>query len=451
MRWMFAVIVIISLSLIALFPSTFSVLQNTHTVSNISSPSNDIPCASCHSKIAAELNNSVYHTSLSCEDCHRNPYLGQTVAYDNGSIKPGEEAHAAVKPRCLDCHSKTTITLANGSVVAIAKADAFGDASYGSDYSAHKKFVQDALNFNIGVAENEACLSCHTEFSVGIEFRYFWNISYTKSGSSWVLQNFNVNGTRTYIKVLTRTGAKHQWINTTRINCVSCHKNIYDALVNGTPQSPYYAYTHSPIEIDSADYGGNTYGNWVNPKDHDWPLNNYWGNPRYHYIESNRAIWVNSTYCIKCHNAAKYANQNPSDSLTYDLINVTSDTNSTLVHAAESVRCITCHGYGKTKDPYDVIAPSGRWGNEIGHRNFMNQTESYARTFNGDMCMGCHEAAGHNVDDGAYESGSNMYCNSCHSYGGYARCGACHSDSYNYNIDVIIESEPSGNITHNTY
>jgi len=297
------------------------------------------------------------------------------------------------------------------------------------------------LNFNIGVRENEACLSCHTNISVGIDFSYFWNISYTKSGSSWTLTNFNYNGTRTYTISLSKSGGKHEWINTTKINCISCHRNVYEALVNGTSAAPYGEYTHAPIEIDYYDAP-------IRSKDHDWPLSNYWGNARYHYIESNRATYVNSTYCIKCHNVAKYANQNPSDSSTYDLTNVTSDTNSTLVHAAESIRCITCHGYGKTKDPYDVIIPSGYWGNEIGHRNFMNQSESYARAFNGDLCMGCHEAAGHNVDDGAQESGG---CNMCHNAGGYDRCGACHSDSYNYNIDVIIESEPSGNITHNTY
>ena len=283
----------------------------------------------------------------------------------------------------------------------------------------------------------QVVLICHCPINNKIQYKHFWNISYTKSESSWTLTNFNYNGTRTYSITYTKTGAKHEFVNLNDINCITCHKNIYDALVNGTSASPYDYLTHSPIEIDSADSWGD--------KDHDWPINNYWSNERYHYIPASyRSEWVNSSYCYKCHNVSRYAIENPADSSTYDLSSVTADTNSTVVHAAEALRCTTCYGTGKTKDPYTVISSSGYWGNEIGHKNFMNQTDTKARVYSGDLCMGCHEADGHT----AYESGQ---CNMCHNSQGYARCGSCHSDNYNYNIDIVIESEPSGDVSRTTY
>lgn len=442
------VLIPIAFSMLLISTNIVTLLEGSHTITGLTSDSNDVNCKGCHSRIQEQLNRSAIHTGFKCEECHRITRTagGKEIKYakhNSSGILIGNQSHAAYTPRCLDCHGGNGVYYNDSWVVKQAPpAPAFNLSNYGSDYSAHKELVEKSLNYNFSVCENEACLACHTNFSVGIKHSYFWNISYTKSGSSWTLANFNVNGTRTCPVSITKSCGKHEWINTTKINCTKCHKNIYDALVNGTSQSPYNAYTHAPIEIDY-------YDSPITKKDHDWPLSNYWSHTRYHYIPaSNRMTWVNTTYCIKCHNVAWYANQNPSDSSTYDLTNVTSDTNSTFVHAAESIRCIICHGYGKTKDPYNVIANSGYWGNEVGHRNFMNQTSSYARTFNGDMCMGCHEAASHNVDSGAQESGS---CMNCHNYRGYARCGACHSDYYNYNIDVIIESEPSGDLTQSTY
>ena len=446
-------------AMVAMIQQSPSLLVNQHTFVNINTDANDINCTSCHPQVADELSKSQIHSNFACEECHRikQTAYGVTITYaerNSNSRTIGEEAHAAYTPRCLDCHGNNGIYVNYQGVTKTAPiARAFNTTPI-PDYTAHKNFVEWANQSNLCVRENEACLACHTNFSVKITYKYFWNINYTKD-SSWNIVNFNVNGTRSYTVLLDKTGdqGKHEWLNIGFNDsqlCIKCHKNIYDALVNGTPASPYNEYTHAPIEIDSADNGGDNYGSWGGMyKDHDWPPNNYWGNPRYHYIDSvNRPIYVNTTYCIKCHNVAQYADQNPSDATTYDLNSVIADTNSTLVHAAEKLRCTTCHGYGKTKDPYNVIATSGYWGNEIGHRNFMNQTENYANTFAGDLCMGCHEAASHNVDSGALESGR---CSMCHSAEGYARCGACHSDTYDYNIDVIIESEPSGNITHTTY
>ncbi len=433
---------LLAVSALLLLTSTnvVTLFQGSHQIIEISGNGNNINCTSCHPQIADQLRRSAIHSNFKCEECHRlrQTAEGKTIVYaehNASGIFAGNQSHAAYTPRCLDCHGGNGIYVNyTGETRKAPVAKAFNESNYGSDYSAHKQFVLDALNCNLSVGENEACIACHTNYSITIDYSYFWNVSYTKSGSSWTLANFNYNGTRTYSVSYSRTGAKHEFLNLNDIDCTKCHKNIYDALVNGTSDSPYNDLAHAPVEIDY-------YDSAAVKKDHDWPIDNYWGHTRYHYIPSTyRASWVNTTYCIKCHNVTRYADENPSDATTYNLNSVISDTNSTSVHAVEKIRCTTCHGYGKAKDPYSVISSSGYWGNENGHRAFMNQTESKARTFSGDLCMGCHEAAGHK----GWEDG---WCNGCHSYHGYYDCGGCHSDTYSYNISINIESEPSGNVS----
>jgi hypothetical protein len=402
-------IFILTISGLMLFITTdvITLFKGTHTIVSLTSSQNDVNCIQCHQQIQNELNNSSIHRWMKCEDCHRFEVI--TFAKHNASgIYSGKEAHAAYTPRCLDCHTKTSITLANGTAIAIKKADAFGDANYGSDYSAHKPFVLDSLNYNLSVGENEACLACHTNYSIKIDYSYFWNINYALI--SWSFTSFAYNGTREYNITFSKTGAKHEFINASDINCISCHKNIYDALVNGTPSTPDDYLTHAPIEI--AHSGGMSSWNAYNP----------WGNYRYHYIPSaNRAAWVNSSYCYKCHNVSKYAIENPSASITYNLDLVIADTNSTSVHAAEALWCQTCHGSGKTKAVINN-PDKGGWGHGA---SFVDSVaNSYARTFHGDICMGCHEAAVH----------PNM-----------GMCGRCHSTG---DVNVYIESEPSGYATN---
>ena len=394
--------VFVGIASLILFTSTdvFTLFARQHTFVNISSTGNDISCVDCHHRIQNELNNSAFHNDLSCEDCHRFTGTGITFASgDNASATPGKEAHAAYTPRCLDCHGGSG-TWIHGKFA--PPAPAFNESDYGSNYSAHKPLVKQALDCNLSVGENEACLACHTNYSVKIDYSYFWNIDYTLW--DWSFTSFSYNGTRNYNVTFSKTGAKHEFVNTSKIDCTKCHKNIYDALVNGTAGTDEDYLTHSPIEIS----------------DERWDTDNPWGHYRYHYIpDANRATWVNNSYCFKCHNVNKYANENPSDSTTYDLTSVTADTNSTLVHCAEALWCQTCHGSGKTKAVIDNTEKGGS-----GHgASFVDKVKNnYARTFHGDICMGCHEAA-------------------VHSDGGGGRCSWCHE---NGRVDVSIESEPSG-------
>ena len=394
-----------------------TLFSGSHQIINIntsSSTGNDIDCIWCHPQIRNELDNATYHSGLVCEDCHRSEETGIVFGEHN---QVGEEAHAAYTPRCLDCHDKTSINLSDGSIVPIKKADAFGDTNYGNDYSAHKKFVEDSWNYDLSVGENEACIACHTNYSVDIEYSYFYNISYITN--NWDLgTSFSYNGTRDYDIAFSKTGAKHEFINTTDINCISCHKNIYDALVNGTDGANEDYLTHAPIEI------------YVSGAGKEWDSDNAWDNYRYHYIsddpEGTRAAGVNNSYCFECHNVKKYADENSAENTTYSLADVTDDTNSTEVHAAEALWCQTCHGSTKTKDVIDNLDYPKSGGSKFGHSdiNFVDDVASnYARTFHGDICMGCHEAAVH----------------------GPPECGACHEKG---DVDFIyIESEPSGYAT----
>ena len=463
MKVLLLLIIVAALS-VAILTETPSLFSGQHTFINISSDRNDISCISCHPQIADELAKSQIHSNFACEECHRikQTAYGVTITYaerKSASRTIGKEAHAAYVPRCLDCHGNNGVYVNYEGVTKTAPVAKGFNSTPIPDYVAHKSFVEWANKSGIAVGENEACLACHTNFSMKMTYRYFYNISFTKD-ANWNILNFNVNGTRTYSVFLDKTGdqGKHEWRavsltsqdNYNQSFCIKCHKNIYDALVNGTPSSPYNHYTHAPIEIDSDDHGGNTnsftgvcytgggmggMGGGMG-KDHDWRVNNYWGHKRYHYVpQSYRASWVNTTYCLECHNVEKFRIVNPSGDATYNLQSVVLETNSSYTHAAEKLTCTSCHGIGRVKEPVD-ICPTG-------HASFIAQVGNYTAALSGDTCMSCHEAASHNVNNGAYESGQ---CGMCH--GDYwSTCGACHSG---YTLSVDIESEPSGNATWQT-
>ena len=406
---------IISVSMILVFASieTFTLFSGSHSSIDISSPENDILCVSCHSKIVNELSNSSIHSDFSCEECHRlsKTSSGKLIEYavhNASGIYPGNQSHAAYTPKCLDCHGGNGIYYNDTWIAKQAPpAKAFNELDYGSDYSAHKSFVEYSSQSGLSVGENEACIACHTNYSMKFEYNYFWNISYSMSG--WVINSFSYNGTRNYVVNYQKTGAKHEFLNKTDIECTKCHENIYEALVNGTsnPDNEDYL-THAPIEIN---HGTDLYA---------WDIKNCWGNYRYHYISPGyREEDVKTNYCIECHNIAWYSEEFPSSAIYYDLSGVVDDTNSSYVHAAEIVSCATCHGNGKTK-----------WASCADHeaKNFVNYVASnYPRNANGDICMSCHEAAVH-PDDTPCSS-------NCHSQGGLVDYAYVYSEPSGYVIN----------------
>ena len=278
------------------------------------------------------------------------------------------------------------------------------DVSQISYYAAHKRLIEYANNtlgdMNIG------CLLCHTNYSKKITYSYHWNLNY--STLNWSFTSFSPNGTRTYtvdIAKSTEFSGKHEFISGDDVNCSMCHENIYKALVVGTDERYF---THAPIEIPD------------NLGLKPWGTTNLWNHPRYHYVPpAYRAEWVNNTYCKECHNNASI----PDTAASKDLI-----------HCAEKVSCLTCHGYGRTYDPYyPILYNQTHSSNASGHEDLLNQTAEVYRMYHGDVCMGCHEAAMHP------SKGSGGCGGSEGDEGGH--CGWCHTKG---SVDIYIESEPSG-------
>ena len=438
MAVIFALVLSLSVLMVAKTPS---LLKGQHMFVFIGTNSVDINCTSCHPQIAEELKRSQIHRDFSCEECHRIKVTAYGVAITYAEANAtgwtsGEEAHAAYVPRCLDCHGGSGQYVDHlGQLKAAPVAKAFNTTPI-PDYVAHKSFVEWANSSGIAVGENEACLACHTNFSLQITYRYFYNISFTKTADWGIIFDplVDVNGTREYSVSMLRSGKKHEWVYASFSNpefCVECHRNIYESLVNGTLGTERQNLVHAPVEIDPYPHGGD-----------GWGYDNNWGHARYHYIPADsRATWVNTTYCIECHNVDEYRDIDPNADLTYDLRNVSLDTNSSNVHAAERVKCTTCHGYGKTKsaitDPYSFAMVT-----TADHMNFLNETLVFPNSFEGNVCMGCH-AAGNHYSNFTFGCGGFCHDNAGSAYD----CHRCHGKvGYSANITINVESEPTGNV-----
>ncbi len=413
--WSIAIILVIAtVGLLLSNTEVVSVFKGSHYVTDISGDGNDVNCSACHKHVAEEMaiTRALHgpHWDLSCEDCHRFNGSGITFATANSSgAFPGKQAHAAYVPSCLDCHGGNGVDIINvtGTLVHAPPARAFNVTTKVNGRNvtvissipyatAHKQFV--AYCENMG-DENLACLACHTNYSVSIAYEYNYSLSYTLVG--WSFYSFIPSGLRQFeVNVTKRSvfSGKHEFIPikpVCKINCSKCHLNIYLGLINGK---------HAPI------YSA-------------WGSTNLWGLPRYHLSSPSK---INNSYCYECHDLYIYAKLDPSANTTYDLSDAVPFTNSTEVHCAEKVSCLTCHGYGK---PYDLlsgylngsISPKTRGPrfDLFGHEDLINSTASKPRMFHGDVCMGCHMASLH----------------------GPPRCSYCHAKG---SVSVYIESEPSG-------
>ncbi len=427
---------LIGIAITALFliysPHSTSLFVGTHTMYNFSTnPTTGVInvttangqteyCKLCHYHIWEELysNPSSPHYDLSCETCHRFNGTGIKFAVINSTgAHPGIQTHAAYVPSCLDCHGGNGVWVVNrfGKLVHAPPAKAFNVTQTVNNhnvtvissipyFAAHKAMV---AYFEKKGDENLACLMCHTNISKHMVFKYQYDLSYTLY--YYTFTNFTPNGTR-YANITinppSNFNGMHEFIPLNKINCSSCHENIYLGLINGT---------HAPI------YNA-------------WNTTNLWGNPRYHALATSvttlNVSWINNSYCDECHNLYRYAINNPTANTTYNLYPAAIEINSTKVHCAEKVSCLTCHGNGTPYDPYTVIAtygwlPGGGGGSTlyiaIGHENMLNQTANYSRMYHGDVCMACHEAAVHAATS----------------------CKWCHEGF----IGFDIQSEPSGQDT----
>jgi len=382
----------------------FSLNQTTGVINVTTANGQTEYCKLCHYHIWEELysNPDAPHYDLSCETCHRFNGTGVSFAVINSTgAHPGMLAHAAYVPSCLDCHGGNGRWIVDrfGKKVFAPPAKAFNDTVTVNNhnitvissipyFAAHKAMIE---YFERKGDESLACLMCHTNITKHMVFSYQYNLSYILY--YWTFTSFTPNGTR-YANITLNPSASfngmHEFLPVNKINCSACHENIYLGLINGTHAPIYYAWR--------------------------WGSTNLWGNPRYHalalYGTALNTSWINNTYCDECHNLYRYAEENPTANSTYNLYPAAIEINSTKIHCAEKVSCITCHGYGKPYDAYNATS-------NIGHEDMINATANYSRMYQGDVCMACHKAAIH----------------------GTASCGGtCHDGYAGFNI----QSEPSG-------
>ncbi len=373
-----------------------SLFKGSHLVYNISGNSVDINCASCHKKVAEEMEITRLlhgpHWDLSCVTCHRYRGTGIRFAVANSTgAYPGMQAHAAYIPSCLDCHggNGTWVYNVSGDLVYAPPARAF-NVTVTIDHrkwtvissipfaTAHKQFV--AYCEKVLHDENLACLACHTNYSINISFIYpeyvdvdvsNWNLSATISST---LKVYNVS----YVKTGSFSGM-HIFLPLKDINCSKCHVNILKGIINGK---------HAPAYIAS-----------------QWPTYNLWGFYRYHglaYVGTTlTSAEVNTSYCEKCHYCVYVNLTNAITGAKVTFKNPYTAAAKGLVHCAEKVSCCTCHR-NSTKywwlDPYYAFLNATQSPTLYApyHENLLNETAlNYPRYVHGDICMACHCAFYH--------------------------------------------------------
>jgi hypothetical protein len=399
--------IILASTLMLLNIDVVTLFKGSHATTSISSSQVDISCTSCHSKIALELQNSTIHSNFKCEECHRLQQTaeGKTIVlatHNETGVYVGEEAHAAYTPRCLDCHGSNGIYINDTGITKQAPpANPFNETDYGSDYSAHKPFVKQALDYDLSIGENEACLACHTGYNITLTFKYPEYINWTLKATApeSVSDRYYVNYTpisyelgpyRTYSVLLEREGEKHTWTNTTNISCITCHERVYLG-----------SYGRYDTNVDD----------WV--RQHAGDVVDKGKDPATHQTEHPPT----DSYCLDCHRNLNYA--------SYPNLHANE------VHAAEALKCIACHSDGGPWPPSSETFDKG------GHNStdFYQDISSFPTTIIGDMCISCHIANDHQFDIW-FPDGSNA-CKVCHDLRG----------DHSYYIDINIYKEPKANET----
>jgi len=153
-----AAMAIVAIGIFAL-PSTISVFGGLHTWYDLGVRSGKyMPCIKCHADVYEEYAVMArthaphwtlkgYDPNKACYACHR----ARQIQYAEGGgfgATPGEQAHAASTIACLECHE-----FKNNDV-----------------HNKHRTYVQAAANYNLMESSNEACIACHTDIELYIEW-----------------------------------------------------------------------------------------------------------------------------------------------------------------------------------------------------------------------------------------------------------------------------------------
>ncbi|HDL15695.1 MAG TPA: hypothetical protein ENH28_06050, partial [Euryarchaeota archaeon] len=298
----------------------FAMFTGQHTF--ISGP--NVNCARCHPDEAGNLSLSAYHSNLTCRTCH------------NVTFTPGEVAHAATIPECIQCHTNVVNHINN-------------------TYATHMPFFRSAEISNIRRGPNEACFMCHTNYSGNITFVYHkWinftitnkgtpdeeipdsinGISYTYMTFNYTISNVILGPETTYtVQIKNQGGSTHYWKNLSDISCVRCHKRIQLGNFGNANGSQ-----HAGDVTDTLEHFGVPVQSYF-PTGH---ANASYGGPT-------------NAYCLSCHRNATfdiYAAENP-------------NLNSSAIHAALRLNCVVCHN---NSGPYNLSAEAHFAG---GHNSTM--------------------------------------------------------------------------------
>ncbi|OFV67984.1 MAG: conserved hypothetical protein, secreted [Candidatus Syntrophoarchaeum caldarius] len=215
-------VAIVAIGIFAL-PQTAALFSGQHSWYNLSDDGNQLPCVKCHGDINAEMidsDNGVHKglASPGC-DCHRvNSSQVQkptgVASGDTSGSTPGTTSHAAETIACMICHEYGNDGLggyphAGGFDQPDGVGDYNGDETndpYQYSYdaggrngtkAAHNAFIQQAIDDDLMIDSNEACIGCHTRVGV--------NISWTKNvvldfdaeedeDGEWTVDNFQALG-----------------------------------------------------------------------------------------------------------------------------------------------------------------------------------------------------------------------------------------------------------------
>jgi hypothetical protein len=235
-------------------------------------------CEKCHSNIRNELNDSLHHTYFSCVSCHQ--------LYS--------EYHSSSIPPCLTCHGTDPLTVIDqkGSTFIAKTAPVYAYGQGAAD--SHIPFVYNANNSNLSEGSNIACVVCHSRFNIDINYirpSYLeWDV--VETNGKWEIQNL-IFGPMNEISVKNYLDGKSH--NISNVNCISCHKDIEQAVVSGGHSNEQWRNKHG--------YAG--------------------------YTDMN-------SYCISCHNPITEDISGHSPYPAYPF--------NSQVHDAMKISCMDCHG-----------------------------------------------------------------------------------------------------------
>ncbi|MGB2727401.1 MAG: hypothetical protein WBD09_02855 [Halobacteriota archaeon] len=374
MKWRFFAL-FATLAFILVFVSSIDVVtlfQGSHNVIDISSSSNDINCTWCHQWVQDNLSSSAegIHADFRCEDCHR---IKDTEIVFASHGKSGEQAHAAYTPRCLDCHGGSGKQIESKFA---PPAPAFNESTplYGSDVSAHKPLVNWSLGYNLSVGENEACIACHTNYSIKNVFKrpefFDFTLEFDQMNLNFTIHEIAGPNTTTISK--SDSGAKHEFKAINQIKCEDCHSDVWQAANHtelnqrGLPKASHVCWRW---DKSGGMQGGND------------PMHNV------SYVEASPGYDNITEYCtLSCHKPR--INPNP----PVDIPPVFDET----IHAAYRLSCYHCHNssstdyyknatFNKPKDDWDTP----KWGHSEKHNDIDDEVLGEKLFLNAETCIAC--------------------------------------------------------------